>query len=880
MKHLYLRRSLALLLAILLIAALVPPAFAEDAPSVSLDVSQIIDGVDSDGTQARLDVTATGLGDDSYTAYFYYRRGTGSYSSKSVALSNAGTASYTYSASGTAAGNSYTFYAVVKDSDGQELARSETKNITVVKPSISSGSVTTTDSYEGQSTGTITVAGAFAFLACYPSGKYPADAAKVTGTTVSGLGAGQYYVFVPAYSDGDTFYVRSSASRATVEETAAPHYTVTLQSDANSAWSAEKETVEVIQGSDTTLTYKVSATGDYLLDAVTAAPEANAKVAVTKTSDTVWTVAVSEIKGDVTVKASAKPIPEYTVTLAQDARVNWSNNGGKDSFPIKTAGTKSVYVKPSDSDRYYISGVTVTPEDSAEISYSSTGEVFVQNVTADVTLTPVVVEKSIPSTVEVVSYRFNENGIYSEENPYIQTTFTVIVKDQYGEIVPGTKVYFKDDEREVSATQTRTTGADGTAAFTYSYGISVETGATTADYNALFALDSAFTDALAEQDIHLVLQQKKDLVLYEHQIVGTAPGENNGKLIDLPEGYELWTGEVQQAALVIGSGEWIRAVDGQFTGLSAGQHILRAGAYVDEESNTFYFASDYADFFVPRGVWTVNVDLGRSQHVVFTGETEQVAEPGGTVYFYVTPEEGYEITEYTVDRPTRLSGGVRYSEENGFIVVDGVTGNVTLTVIAEQKEDPSPVYTILEGNGSTWTKGSSGDLHFKSDGPFAKFTGIRVDGETVNAQNYDASSGSTNVELKAAYLEQLTAGSHALTLEYTDGEVTAAFQILDAPAQEAPGQEDPAPIAPGAEPEPAVEPEPVSDEPAAETPEDTKPSGPKQKQQKKHASKSSSPKTADEGNIQRWALLAVLSLGGAVTALRAAPSRAAKKKDD
>ncbi len=108
----------------------------------------------------------------------------------------------------------------------------------------------------------------------------------------------------------------------------------------------------------------------------------------------------------------------------------------------------------------------------------------------------------------------NENGIYSEENPYIQTTFTVIVKDQYGEIVPGTKVYFKDDEREVSATQTRTTGADGTAAFTYSYGISVETGATTADYNALFALDSAFTDALAEQDIHLVLQQKKDLVLY------------------------------------------------------------------------------------------------------------------------------------------------------------------------------------------------------------------------------------------------------------------------------------------------------------------------------------------------------------------------------
>ena len=214
---------------------------------------------------------------------------------------------------------------------------------------------------------------------------------------------------------------------------------------------------------------------------------------------------------------------------------------------------------------------------------------------------------------------------------------------------------------------------------------------------------------------------------------------------------------------------------------------------------------------------------------------------------------------------------LRYSEENGFVVLEGVTGNVTLTVIAEEKEEEAPpIYTILEGEGGVWIRGSGANLHFKSDGPFEKFTGIRVDGETVNAEHYDASSGSTNVELKAAYLEQLTAGSHALTLEYTDGEVTAAFQILDAPAQEAPGQEDPAPIAPGAEPEPAVEPEPVSDEPAAETPEDTKPSGPKQKQQKKHASKSSSPKTADEGNIQRWALLAVLSLGGG----------AAKKKDD
>ena len=879
MKLQFLRRPLALLLAAVLTVGLVPFAFAEETPSVTLTVSQAVDSIDSGGNQINLNVSAAGLEDGSYTAYFYYRRGSGSFSPIRNGYANlaSGKATYTYSVT---SGNSYEFYAAVEDADGNTVVESNKVAITVIQPKISASAITTTPSIEGRSTGTLTVAGDYSFLAWYPYEGNAGGASRVTGTTVTGLAAGQYWIFVPAYSDGNTFYVRSTATKVTVEKTAVPHYAVAFRSDANSAWSGGDNPADVIQGSEDVLTYEVKAIGDYILDAVTVDPEENANVNVNKTGDTKWTVTISDVTGDVTLTASARPTPEYTVTLAQDERVKWSNNGGNDSFTLKTAGSKSVYVKSADSDLYYISGVTVSPEGAAEVSYSSTGEVFVENVTADVTLTPVVVEKSIPTTIEVVSYHFSENGNYSEENPAVQTTFTVVVKDQFGAVVPGVKVYFKDDENEVSFTQSRTTGEDGTASFTFSYGIAVETGATTADYNALFALDNKFTQAVAKQDIHLVLQQKAYLSLTQDQLIGTAPGENNGKVINVPEGYEIWTGEVHQKAIVVGSGKWVGAANGEFTGLSAGQHVLRAGEYVDYDTNTFYFASDYEDFFIPRGVWTVNADLEQSQHVVFTGETEQVAEPGGIVYFYVTPEEGYEITEYTVDRPTRLSGGVQYSEEKGFIVLDGVTGNVTLTVIAKQKEEASPVYTILEGDGSTWTKGSSVDLHFKSDGLFAKFTGIRVDGETVDGQNYDASSGSTNVELKAAYLEQLTVGSHTLTLEYTDGEVTAAFQILDAPTQETPEQEEPAPVKPGAEGEPASEPETVSDEPTAETPEDTKPSGHKQKQQKKHASKSSSPKTADEGDLLRWALLAALSLGGAVTALSTAPGRAAKKREN
>ena len=616
-------------------------------------------------------------------------------------------------------------------------------------------------------------------------------------------------------------------------------------------------------------------------------------------------VTISDVTGNVKLLIHVDDV-RYTVTLAQNENVKWR----KTDFTLISGTSGSVYINPVNSETHVINDVTVSPEGNATVTYSSsTGEVFIQNISGDITLTPVVVEKRIPTTLEV-SYHFNENGIYSEENPFIQVTFYVTVKDQFGEIVPRANVYIKNDENEVSPWK-RTSDLNGVATFTYSYGISVESGDTAADYNALFALDDGFTNARTTQDIHLVLQQKQNLTLYENQIIGTAPGASNGKVIDVPERYEIWTGEVHQAALVVGSGEWVRAVDGTFTNLSAGQHILRAGEYVDESTNTFYFASDYADFFVPRGVWNVIADLENAQHVIFTGETEQVAEPGGTVYFYVAPEEGYEITGYTVDKPNYLSGGVRYSEENGFVVLEGVTGNVTLTVIAEEKEEEAPpIYTILEGEGGVWIRGSGANLHFKSDGPFEKFTGIRVDGETVNAEHYDASSGSTNVELKAAYLERLTNGNHTLTLEYTDGKVSAGFTVKDGDVPELPPAEEPTAEEPTAEEPTAEEPsaeEPTAEEPSAEEPTAEEPSAEEpsaeeptaeeptaeetsheksatEKAQaeksgshktRKHTQKTSNPKTADEGQIGRWMLLSALSLGGAAAAVAAA-----KKRDD
>lgn len=86
-------------------------------------------------------------------------------------------------------------------------------------------------------------------------------------------------------------------------------------------------------------------------------------------------------------------------------------------------------------------------------------------------------------------------------------------------------------------------------------------------------------------------------------------------------------------------------------------------------------------------------------------------------------------------------------------------------------------YAMLEGQGENWTEDSAGNLTFRASGDFAKFTGIKVDGNPVDPQNYTASSGSTIITLKNEYLKTLSPGEHKISIVYVDGEAVAGFKI-------------------------------------------------------------------------------------------------------
>ncbi len=93
-------------------------------------------------------------------------------------------------------------------------------------------------------------------------------------------------------------------------------------------------------------------------------------------------------------------------------------------------------------------------------------------------------------------------------------------------------------------------------------------------------------------------------------------------------------------------------------------------------------------------------------------------------------------------------------------------------------------YTVVEGINSTWTVDSADGLAVRANGALEKFQSVKVDGATVDASNYTATSGSTIVTFTKEYLLTLSQGTHSITIVFTDGEASTNVTIAAAPASQ------------------------------------------------------------------------------------------------
>lgn len=93
------------------------------------------------------------------------------------------------------------------------------------------------------------------------------------------------------------------------------------------------------------------------------------------------------------------------------------------------------------------------------------------------------------------------------------------------------------------------------------------------------------------------------------------------------------------------------------------------------------------------------------------------------------------------------------------------------------EEAPKDMYKIINGTKSTWNGSTTEGLTIRGDGDFAKFAGVRVDGNWIPSAHYEAKAGSTIVTLKPSYLASLSEGEHTVDIMWIDDSASTTFTV-------------------------------------------------------------------------------------------------------
>ena len=115
--------------------------------------------------------------------------------------------------------------------------------------------------------------------------------------------------------------------------------------------------------------------------------------------------------------------------------------------------------------------------------------------------------------------------------------------------------------------------------------------------------------------------------------------------------------------------------------------------------------------------------------------------------------------------------------DNGF-VASLPSNKITFTY---GKAEPNK---MIEGNGSSYDLALGTDLNFRASAPVSEFESAVVTGTNyrkvlTEGTDFEKSSGSTRVKLKAAYLKTLKPGRYRLEVNEASGTATAEFTVYD-----------------------------------------------------------------------------------------------------
>ena len=156
---------------------------------------------------------------------------------------------------------------------------------------------------------------------------------------------------------------------------------------------------------------------------------------------------------------------------------------------------------------------------------------------------------------------------------------------------------------------------------------------------------------------------------------------------------------------------------------------------------------------------------------------------GGHTLSKVDAKEATQTTDGNIEYWICTKCGSYFSDAGGTTAIKAADVVIPKKAAETPKGEIKTPYAITEGTGSSYALQSGSSLTVRGNGDFSKFTGIKVDGVQIGAENYEAKSGSTIVTLKSSYLDTLTAGTHSLEILWTDGSASTAFAIQQSESQ-------------------------------------------------------------------------------------------------
>ena len=95
----------------------------------------------------------------------------------------------------------------------------------------------------------------------------------------------------------------------------------------------------------------------------------------------------------------------------------------------------------------------------------------------------------------------------------------------------------------------------------------------------------------------------------------------------------------------------------------------------------------------------------------------------------------------------------------------------------EKEEYKDDELKIISGDKVSVTVGDKKELSFISEALFEDFIKIKINGKTIDRNNYSVKSGSTIVILNADYVSSLSVGTYTLNIVSTNGVANATFTI-------------------------------------------------------------------------------------------------------